>query len=52
MVAGLLPGRAGADLTVFDSTGLAVQDLAVAGLVYERALERGLGLEIDLVDEM
>ena len=52
VVAGLVPGRAGADLTVFDSTGLAVQDLAVAGLVYERALERGLGLEIDLVDEI
>jgi ornithine cyclodeaminase/alanine dehydrogenase-like protein (mu-crystallin family) len=30
-------GRAGADeITVFDSTGLAVQDLAVAALVYER----------------
>ena len=31
------PGRASADeITVFDSTGLAVQDLAVAALVYER----------------
>jgi alanine dehydrogenase len=30
-------GRAGDDeITVFDSTGLAVQDLAVAALVYER----------------
>ena len=30
-------GRGGADeITLFDSTGLAVQDLAVAGLVYER----------------
>ena len=30
-------GRGGADeITVFDSTGLAVQDLAVAALVYER----------------
>ena len=30
-------GRAQADeITVFDSTGLAVQDLAVAALVYER----------------
>jgi alanine dehydrogenase len=30
-------GRAGEDeITVFDSTGLAVQDLAVAALVYER----------------
>src|SRR5918994_5153306 len=31
------PGRAGGDeITVFDSTGLAVQDLAVAAAVYER----------------
>jgi alanine dehydrogenase len=31
------PGRAGPDeITVFDSTGLAVQDLAVAAAVYER----------------
>ena len=31
------PGRASADeITAFDSTGLAVQDLAVAALVYER----------------
>jgi len=51
VIAGLVPGRDGADRTVFDSTGLAVQDLAVAGLVYERALERGIGLQIDLVDE-
>ena len=30
-------GRTGAEeITVFDSTGLAVQDLAVAALVYER----------------
>jgi len=46
-------GRAGADeTTVFDSTGLAVQDLAVAALVYERyragAAFDGV-VEIDLV---
>jgi ornithine cyclodeaminase/alanine dehydrogenase-like protein (mu-crystallin family) len=34
---GEAPGRAADDeITVFDSTGLAVQDLAVAALVYER----------------
>jgi alanine dehydrogenase len=34
---GEAPGRAAAgEITVFDSTGLAVQDLAVAALVYER----------------
>jgi ornithine cyclodeaminase/alanine dehydrogenase-like protein (mu-crystallin family) len=34
---GEAPGRAAAqEITVFDSTGLAVQDLAVAALVFER----------------
>ena len=37
ILAGEQKGRAGDDeITVFDSTGLAVQDLAVAALVYER----------------
>jgi ornithine cyclodeaminase/alanine dehydrogenase-like protein (mu-crystallin family) len=37
ILAGEQEGRAGDDeITVFDSTGLAVQDLAVAALVYER----------------
>jgi alanine dehydrogenase len=36
------------DITVFDSTGLAVQDLAVAILVYERANE--LGLDVPTID--
>ena len=37
ILAGDRAGRTGSDeITVFDSTGLAVQDLAVAALVYER----------------
>lgn len=36
-------------ITVFDSTGLAVQDVAVARLLYERARAEGVGLELDLV---
>ena len=36
VLAGDAPGRAGGDaVTMFDSTGLAIQDLAVAGAVYE-----------------
>ena len=31
------------DVTVFDSTGLAVQDIAVASLVYRKAVELGVG---------
>jgi len=36
------------DIIVFDSTGVAHQDVASAALVYERALERGLGAKVDL----
>ncbi|MFZ2411973.1 MAG: hypothetical protein WAW23_10415 [Candidatus Methanoperedens sp.] len=28
------------DITVFDSTGLAIQDVATANMVYQKALER------------
>jgi alanine dehydrogenase len=46
---GNAPGReSGDEITVFDSTGLAVQDLAVAALVYERADE--LGLDVPTID--
>ena len=52
VVAGHVPGRTGdTDITVFDSTGLAVQDLAVAALVYERARARGAGSAVALVGD-
>lgn len=35
------------EITVFDSTGLAVQDVALARLVYEKAKARGVGLQVD-----
>lgn len=48
IVAGTLPGRDSDDqITVFDSTGLAVQDVALARLIYDTARESGVGLEID-----
>lgn len=51
IVAGLAPGRESeAEVTVFDSTGMALQDAAAAALVYERAVERRLGLEVSLSD--
>ena len=49
VVAGRIPGRAEARITVFDSTGLAVQDLAVAGRIYEKARAAGIGIEVDLI---
>lgn len=49
VVAGLHPGRQSADqITLFESHGLAIWDVAAAGAVYERARERGVGREIDL----
>jgi ornithine cyclodeaminase/alanine dehydrogenase len=52
IVAGSRPGRGTEDeITVFDSTGLAVQDVALARLIYEQARERGVGIEVDFVQE-
>jgi ornithine cyclodeaminase/alanine dehydrogenase-like protein (mu-crystallin family) len=50
VVAGLAPGRTSEDeITVFDSTGMALQDVAAAALVYERALEAGVGTPLDFM---
>jgi ornithine cyclodeaminase/alanine dehydrogenase len=50
IVAGKKPGRPRAEsITVFDSTGLAIQDLALARVLYESARARGLGQAIQLV---
>jgi alanine dehydrogenase len=44
VIVGLKPGRTSEDeITIFDSTGLAIQDVASAHLVYQRALSKGLG---------
>ena len=44
MIAGRLPGRGSAsEITVFKSLGMAVEDVAAARLVFDRASERGLG---------
>jgi alanine dehydrogenase len=44
-------GRVTADeIIVFDSTGTALQDVAAAALVYERALTAGRGTPIALID--
>ena len=43
------PGRRSDDeITIFDSTGTALQDVAAAVVVYERAVAAGIGLEVDL----
>lgn len=50
IVAGQRRGRETQDdVTVFDSTGLAIQDIATAGYVYKRCRELGLGTEVALI---
>lgn len=45
-----IPGRTTpTEITIFDSTGLAIQDAAMARLVYNRAVREGLGTHVDLV---
>ena len=46
IVAGKLKGRAANEITIFDSTGLAIQDISTAKVLYEKALKEGIGLKI------
>ncbi|MGH6786807.1 MAG: ornithine cyclodeaminase family protein [Novosphingobium sp.] len=49
LVAGAKPGRTSAkEITLFDSTGTALQDVASAAMAYERALSAGVGLPVAL----
>ncbi|MDZ4093804.1 MAG: ornithine cyclodeaminase family protein, partial [Paracoccaceae bacterium] len=46
---GAHPGRRRADeITLFDGTGVGLQDLAVAAQAVSRAVERGLAIEVGL----
>jgi alanine dehydrogenase len=47
IVCGKKPGRTSAEeITIFDSTGMALQDVASAAMVYERAIAVGRGINI------
>jgi len=49
VVSGIKQGRENdGDITVFDSTGLAIQDVVTADLAYQMALERKVGLELEM----
>ena len=49
VVAGSRPGRESSDeVIVFDSTGMALQDVAAAAVVYERARARQCGMAVHL----
>jgi alanine dehydrogenase len=48
IVAGKKPGRiSDQEITIFDSTGMALQDVAAAGLVYQRAVQRNAGMHLN-----
>lgn len=47
VAAGTVPGRTGPDdITIFKSTGIAVEDVVAARLVYQAALARGMGVSV------
>ena len=49
VVGGQAAGRSTpAEVTIFKSLGLAVEDIAAAHLAYTRAVERGLGTEVKI----
>jgi ornithine cyclodeaminase/alanine dehydrogenase-like protein (mu-crystallin family) len=49
VVAGCKPGRTDAsDVTLFKSGGIALEDVAIGRVIYERAIERGVGRQLDI----
>jgi ornithine cyclodeaminase/alanine dehydrogenase len=53
VIAGRRPARpdGAATITIFDSTGLAVQDVALARRIYDAALAGKVGIDVDLTGE-
>jgi ornithine cyclodeaminase/alanine dehydrogenase len=49
VVAGLQPRPDLGTTTIFDSTGLAIQDVSLARAIYEAARSRSIGQELDLI---
>ena len=48
IITGQKEGRTSAEeVIIFDSTGTGLQDVAAASIVYERALEKGIGMKYD-----
>ncbi|NMB84810.1 MAG: alanine dehydrogenase [Methanothrix sp.] len=49
IIVGKKPGRTSEEeITIFDSTGLGIQDVAVGSVVYEKALSSGMGVWLKL----
>lgn len=51
VISGKTAGRESDDeIIIFDSTGTALQDVATAAIIYERAIEKGVGVRMDFSD--
>jgi alanine dehydrogenase len=51
IIAGLKPGRTSdEEIIIFDSTGMALQDVAAASIVYEKAIKEGIGLKVNFAN--
>ncbi|NMR29105.1 ornithine cyclodeaminase family protein [Crystallibacter degradans] len=49
VITGKVGGRSGIeDITLFNSVGIGLQDLAIGRLLYDAALEQGVGLDVDM----
>ncbi|HEU4506922.1 MAG TPA: ornithine cyclodeaminase family protein [Pyrinomonadaceae bacterium] len=49
VIAGIKPGRTSPDeIIIFDSTGMALQDVIAASTVYKNAVEKGIGRTVNL----
>lgn len=52
IVAGKIPGRTLSDqITLFKSNGIAIEDIVVAGRVFEMAQKRGMGRQAEIWKE-
>lgn len=50
IIAGVKPGRtSNSEITIFSSTGLAIQDAVTAKMVYEKAVAKGVGKGVHLI---
>ena len=46
---GRIPGRQNrSEITIFESVGISVEDLAAAHLIYRLALEKGVGIDVEI----
>ena len=51
MIAGVKPGRISPDeIIIFDSTGMALQDVITATIIYERAVTNGVGIVMEFAE--